>query len=356
MNRAGPQAKYHRFLRFAIRIARFPISIPLREKTSLAVCVFFRYNPDMSGLLNFISNPFKRVRDFLFEVPDDTPLMDTVGAAFGSREGLTGLWEGISEHLLALRGHLFRSMVALALATAFCFLFSQTLMQLLAYPLGDPAVADEVGTQGGVSGWLEKTLAQGADGLSRLQVIEPTEAVGVFMRVSLLGGVILALPWIVFELFLFVAPGLMPRSRIVLLTGIPLVSVFFVLGAAFCFFVMMPAAIPFLYTFLGFRAAWRPSAYFDLITTLMFWVGVTFEMPLVAYLLSAARLINARQLASVWRFAVVIIAVIAAAITPTVDPVNMGMVMVPMLLLYLVSIFAAAIAGGRRKPKAAKQS
>jgi sec-independent protein translocase protein TatC len=114
---------------------------------------------------------------------------------------------------------------------------------------------------------------------------------------------------------------------------------------------MLPPAIPFLYTFLGFKAAWRPSAYFDLVTTLMFWVGVTFEMPLVAYLLAAARLINARQLASVWQFAVVISAVLAAVITPTVDPVNMGLVMVPMVLLYMVSILAAAIAGGGRKGK-----
>jgi sec-independent protein translocase protein TatC len=137
--------------------------------------------------------------------------------------------------------------------------------------------------------------------------------------------------------------------------GIPLVSVFFLLGVGFCFFVMLPAAVPFLYSFMGFKAAWRPSAYFDLITTLMFWVGVTFEMPLVAYLLSAVGLIRARQLASVWRFAVVIIAVVAAAITPTVDPVNMMMVMIPMLLLYLVSILAAAIAGGGGRPAAVKR-
>lgn len=295
---------------------------------------------------------FQRMRDFLFEVPDDTPLIETVGSALGSREGMKGLWEGLAEHLEALRGHLFRSMVVLTLTTGICFFISQTLMQLLAYPLGDPASAIEVGTQGGIAGWMEKALAQGADGLARLQVIEPTEAVGVFMRVSLLGGVILGLPWIVFELFLFVAPGLMPRSRMVLLLGIPLVSVCFLLGAAFCFFVMMPTAIPFLYTFLGFKAAWRPSAYFELVTTLMFWVGVTFEMPLVAYLLAAAGLIRARQLASVWRFAVVIIAIVAAAITPTVDPVNMGLVMAPMVLLYLVSILAAAIAAGGRKKAA----
>jgi sec-independent protein translocase protein TatC len=304
----------------------------------------------MRRLIQLILSPFQKIRDFLFLIPEDTPLAETVGQALGSRDGMMGLWEGISEHLMALRGHLFRSVVALAIGTAVCFTFSQTLMQLLALPLGDPESAADVGNQGGITGWAEKALAQGEDGLARLQVIEPTEAVGVFMRVSLLGGVILALPWIVLELFLFVAPGLMPRSRIVLLMGIPLVSVFFVAGVVFCYLVMLPTAVPFLYTFLGFKAAWRPSAYFELITTLMFWVGVTFEMPLIAYLLAAARLITAHQLASVWRFAVVIIAVVAAMITPTVDPVNMALVMAPMILLYLVSILAALVAGGRKKP------
>jgi sec-independent protein translocase protein TatC len=289
---------------------------------------------------NFFLAPIQRIRDFLFQVPEDTPLTETLGSALSNREGLLGLWEGLAEHLEALRRALFRSVLALALTTGLCFFASRDLMKLLAYPVG-------------LAGTIQKMMAQGADGLSKLQVIEPTEAIGVFMRVSLLGGFILALPWIVSEIYLFVAPGLMPRGRIILLLGIPLVSVFFLVGVSFCFFVMLPAAVPFLYNFMGFKTAWRPSAYFDLITMLMFWVGVTFEMPLVAYLLAAVGLINARQLASVWRFAVVIIAVVAAAITPTVDPVNMLLVMIPMLLLYLVSILAAAIAGGGRKPRQA---
>jgi sec-independent protein translocase protein TatC len=306
----------------------------------------------MKRLFQLILSPYHKIRDFLFQVPDDTPLADTVGTALGSRDGIMDLWMGISEHLMALRGHLFRSMIALAIGTAICFSFSESLMELLAYPVGDPQAAAEIVNAGGLIGWVEKLSAQGADGLARLQVIEPTEAVGVFMRVSLLGGVILALPWIVLELYLFIAPGLMPHSRIVLLFGIPLVSIFFLVGVVFCFFVMLPAAIPFLYTFLGFKAAWRPSAYFELITSLMFWVGITFEMPLIAYLLAAARLITARQLASVWRFVVVIIAVVAAMITPTVDPVNMALVMAPMFLLYLISILAAIVAGGRgKKPR-----
>jgi sec-independent protein translocase protein TatC len=302
---------------------------------------------------NFFLAPIQRIRDFLFQVPEDTPLTETLGSALNNREGLLGLWEGLAEHLEALRAALFRSVLALALTTGLCFFASRDLMKLLAYPVGSPDAAAAVGNPGGLAGTIQKMMVQGADGLSKLQVIEPTEAIGVFMRVSLLGGFILALPWIVSEIYLFVAPGLMPRGRIILLLGIPLVSVFFLLGVSFCFFVMLPAAVPFLYNFMGFKTAWRPSAYFDLITTLMFWVGVTFEMPLVAYLLAAVGLINARQLASVWRFAVVIMAVVAAAITPTVDPVNMLLVMIPMLLLYIVSILAAAIAGGGRKPRQA---
>jgi sec-independent protein translocase protein TatC len=317
--------------------------------------IFLRIAASFRRMAVGILGTRQRIHQFFTETPDDTPLAETLGSALGNREGLRGLWEGLAEHLEALRWALFRSVLALSLATGLCFLFSRDLMKLLAYPVGLPESAASAGAQGGLTDILEKMMAQGADGLSRLQVIEPTEAVGVFMRVSLLGGLILALPWIVFELYLFIAPGLMPRSRIILLLGIPLVSVFFLLGVAFCYFVMLPSAVPFLYNFMGFKTAWRPSAYFDLITTLMFWAGVTFEMPLVAYLLSAAGLIRARQLASVWRFAVVIIAVVAAAITPTVDPVNMLLVMVPMLLLYLVSILAAAIGGGGRRPAAARR-
>ena len=161
------------------------------------------------------------------------------------------------------------------------------------------------------------------------------------------------MPWIILELFLFVAPGLMPRSRMTLLVGIPVASLFFLAGLAFCYVVMLPTAVPFLYAFMGFRAAWRPSAYFELVTTLMFWVGITFEMPLVAYLLAGLGILRAKQLASGWRVAIIVIAVVAAAITPTTDPVNMVLVMVPMILLYLISILAAIVAGGGRKKASA---
>ena len=277
----------------------------------------------IGALFGWIKAQFEQLLNFFTEVPEDVSLTETIGVAFEGGDAFKDTLRGVGEHLMALRTHLFRSVVALAITTTFSFLFAQNLMEALAVPL--------------------------PHGLQDLQVIEPTEAVGVFMRVSLLSGVAFAMPWIILELYLFIAPGLMPRSRILLLLAIPAASLLFIAGLAFTYFVMLPAAIPYLLNFLGFRAAWRPSAYFNLITSLMFWIGISFQMPLIVYALAAVGLIRAKQLAEQWRVAIVVIAVVAAAITPTVDPVNMALVMLPMILLYFFSILGVRVAEAGRE-------
>jgi len=308
--------------------------------------------------LKLIAAPFAWIRDrirrlarFFAEVPEDVPLTEAIGEAFESREALTATFAGLGEHIDALRRHLLRSVIALALTTAFSFAFAERLMLALAVPLGEGGPEQMLTLFRLTPDEALRLFTQlGTDGLSRTQVIEPTESVGVFMRVSLLSGVAFAMPWIVLELYLFIAPGLMPRSRLLLLLAIPAGSLLFIVGIAFTYFVLLPTAIPFLYNFMNFRAAWRPAAYFGFVTSLMFWIGMAFQMPLVVYALAAAGLVHARQLAAQWRLAVVVIAVIAAAITPTVDPVNMALVMLPMILLYGFSILGAAVAGaGRRR-------
>jgi len=111
-------------------------------------------------------------------------------------------------------------------------------------------------------------------------------------------------------------------------------------------------AIPFLEEFGGFSTAWTPSSYFNLITSLMFWVGLAFQMPLIIYALAAVGLLKSSQLLAQWRVAVVAIAVIAAIITPTTDPLNMAVIMFPMIALYFISIAGAWVAERGRKPAA----
>ena len=220
-------------------------------------------------------------------------------------------------HLEELRRRLFVALAALAITTVLSFVFVEPLVDFFTLPIG---------------------------GRAALVSIEVTENVAIFMRVSLLCGITAGIPFVVYELLAFILPGLNARERNWLLVGVPLSSLLFVAGVAFAWFVMIPTAVPFLTSFLGITTHVRPTNYFAFITTLMFWMGVSFQMPLIALLLARLKLITARQLALGWRYAVVAIAVLAAAITPTVDPVNMGLVMLPLGGLYLLSILLAALA------------
>ena len=255
---------------------------------------------------------FKRnaIYQFLNDVPEDRPALDAVVEAFQSPEE-------IFEQLDDVRKHLLRSLLALVITVGISFWFTQDLITFLALPVG---------------------------GLQNLQAIEVTESIGVFMKVAMISGIALATPYLAFELWLFFAPGIMPRSKQLGLFSIPLALVFFVGGMAFAYFAMLPTALPFLLDFLGISTRLRPSSYFDFITSLMFWIGVAFEFPLVIFGISAMGFIQPKTLLKQWRLAVVLISVLAAVITPTVDPVNMALVMAPMTGLYFLSILFSWLA------------
>ncbi len=222
------------------------------------------------------------------------------------------------EHLEELRQRLFKAFAALVVATAISFAFAGPLVDFLSAPIG---------------------------GRRALVSIEITENVAIFMRVSMLSGVVLAMPVIVYQVARFVLPGLTDRERRWLLLGVPFASVLFLSGVAFTWYIMLPAAVPFLMNFLGIKTQVRPNNYFSFATSLMFWIGLAFEMPLVVMFLAKLKFVRASQLIKYWRYAVVAIAIVAAVITPTVDPFNMGLVMLPMGALYVISIVLAAIAG-----------
>jgi sec-independent protein translocase protein TatC len=260
-----------------------------------------------------------RLYRFFTETPEERDALDAISDAF--REP-----ESILEHLEDIRKHLFRALAVLAVAVLASFYFTEDLVQFLAGPAG---------------------------GLQNLQAIEVTESISVFMRVALLMGVAVASPYIAFEIWLFAAPGLYPRERLVGLLSIPFALVFFVAGAWFAYQFMLPTALPFLLDFLGIEARLRPASYFNFVTGLMFWLGVAFEFPLVMFALSSMGLVRPGLLLRHWRIAIILMAILSAAITPTVDPVNMALVMGPLIALYFLGIFFSWIAslarGGRPK-------
>lgn len=266
---------------------------------------------------------FREIKDFLSTEPEDTPLGDSLEKAVNNPQSLL-------VHLDALRKHLFRAALVLVAATVIAFAFASQIINLLALPVG---------------------------GIDALIAIDPTEPIGTFMRVSLLTAFAVTLPYIILELWLFIAPGLSRDSRIFGLYAIPIAVIFFAGGMAFTYFVLLPQAIPFLVNFGGLTSQLRPSSYIRFVTSIMFWIGIAFQFPLIIYVLARVGLVRAQVLINQWRLAIVIIAVLSAMITPTIDPVNMALVMGPMIVLYFLGILLAKIAErGRNRALSEKET
>jgi sec-independent protein translocase protein TatC len=226
----------------------------------------------------------------------------------------TTIWS----HLTALRKRLLFALIGLVICVILSFFFTPQIIQFLATPI---------------------------DGLQNLQAIEVTENASTFMRVALLSGFIIAFPWILTQLMIFILPGLTPKEKKWVFTTIPFATILFLAGAAFAFFILLPPALEVLINFLGVTSTIRIKSYFDFVTNIVFWIGISFELPLFMYILARLKIISAKMLLKGWRIAILAIAFLAAVITPTVDPVNMAIFMVPLFVLYLLSIILASLAG-----------
>lgn len=270
----------------------------------------------LGWLLRPITERFKgnSVYRFLNEIPEDRPTLDVLSDAIEDPMQILGELEEIRKHLL-------RSVVVLVITTGISAYFAKDLLEFLAAPMG---------------------------GLNELYAPSLTDPIGVFMTVSFVAGAVLAIPYITFEVWLFIAPGLMPPARKLGLIAIPLALLFFISGVAFTYWIMLTPAVDFLRTFLNIKQNTSVVGYITLVTSLMFWVGVAFEFPLVIWALSAMGLVQPKMLLEHWRIAIIVIAVFAAIITPTVDPVNMGLVMAPMIVLYFLSILFSYMARPRK--------
>lgn len=227
----------------------------------------------------------------------------------------------LRDHLEELRHHLLLSLIGLAIAVAFAFVFTPRVIDFLAVPIG---------------------------GINRLQAIDVTETIQVYMKVTLLAGIILASPWIFYQLFLFIGKGLTKTEKQGLLTAIPFVTLLFFAGAFFAFKVMLPPAIQFFSGLLNIQTIIRIRSYFDFTVNLIFWIAVSFEIPLIFYILARFGFITAAQMTKGWRIAIIAVALLAALITPTPDPVNMAIFMIPLFGLYLLSILLARLAQKNR--------
>jgi sec-independent protein translocase protein TatC len=246
-------------------------------------------------------------------------------------ETLGDFWAGMVPHLRELQSRLIKAAVAVAIGTAIGFYLVSS-PTLLGAPL--PVVL--------IKHFVPPNV--------ELQYIATAEGFVNYMRIALVIGVAIAMPVVIYQLIAFFIPGLLPHEKRIVFTAIPFVTELFLAGLAFGWFFTLPAALNFLLTFGTSEVVQaRPSfeSFISIVSTLMLWNGLIFEMPALIYLLARLGIVNAKMLAHTRRYAIVVITIAAAIITPTGDPYNLLLLAVPMYLLYELGIVLARFVPAR---------
>lgn len=191
---------------------------------------------------------------------------------------------------------------------------------------------------------LTATTANYQGESDKLIVTSAIEPFSLYVKVSLYAAICLSVPFLLWQIWAFVSPGLYPHERAYVTPFIALSSISFVLGAAFAYKIIFPPAARYLLG-LGsdFRLLLKASDYFDFIIIVMLGMGIVFQMPAVTYVLARIGLVTAGFLVRIWKTALIVILIAAALLSPTADIPNMLLFAAPMVVLYLVSIFIAWI-------------
>lgn len=227
-------------------------------------------------------------------------------------------------HLGELRQRLIKGVIAIVIASIISFVFFKPIFYYLILPAGD----------------------------INLVYIEMTEMIGTIMKVCLTSGIILAMPYLTYQLLMFVSPALTRKEKKYVYFILPWIALMFVGGVAFGYFILIPPATRFLITFGSDIATpqIKIGNYISIVSRLLLAIGLAFEMPVVTTFLARLGIITSKWLASKRKIAIISAFILAAIITPTFDPINQSLVAVPLIILYEMSIWLAKLVQ-RKEPR-----
>ena len=197
---------------------------------------------------------------------------------------------------------------------------------------------------------LQKPKEETVSAEESLIVTTATEPFTLYVTVSIYAAIAVSLPFLLLQVWGFIAPALYKHERSYVTPFILLSTISFVIGAAFAYYILFPPAVTYL-LWLGsdFRLMLRATDYFDFITLIMMAMGLIFQMPAITYVLARIGLINSALLIKSWKIAFVVILIVAAVVSPTGDALNMSLFAAPMIGLYIISIFVAWFFGKKRQ-------
>ena len=235
--------------------------------------------------------------------------------------------QSVLEHLQELRRRLIRSVIAVAVASVIAFVFYDWIFYILKLP---------------------------AEGIS-LIFIEMTEMLGTIMKVCLTAGIIIAMPYLVFQAIMFVSPALTSKEKKYVYFILPWIALMFMGGVVFGYFILIPPATRFLISFGADIASpeIRVGNYISVVARLLLAIGIVFEMPVITTFLARLGVLKPKWLSDHRKAAIILAFILAAIITPTFDPINQSLVAVPLVVLYEMSIWLARLVYKRPSAEAA---
>ena len=241
------------------------------------------------------------------------------------------------EHLEELRTRIFHALVAIAIGMGLCWWYHQTLFSFIQKPI------------------LDVLRPYGID---KLVVLTPTEAFNLYLKVSALGGLFLTSPYVLYQVWLFISPGLYRREKKYVTPFLFFTVLLFVGGGYFGYRMVFPAALKWL---IGIGGQFTPMItvheYTDLFLTVILGLGIVFEMPILVFFLALMGVVSAGWMWRNIRYAILGIFIVAGALAPTPDISSMVIFASPMLVLYFVSIgIAWFVHPTQRKAREAKRT
>jgi sec-independent protein translocase protein TatC len=224
----------------------------------------------------------------------------------------------LQEHLEELRDRIMRIVIGIVIAFIGSFIFVKPVLE---------------------------QIQEKANATQGLDISSPTDTLTLTFRVALYMAISITMPIIVYQIVRFLAPGLTRREKRMLFSSLPFVSVLFIGGVTYAYFVAAPRALDFLSGFMEGIYSWDPDGkeVINFFLTLMMGLGLAFQLPVIMFILAKLGIVSAQKM-RLWRkYAYVVLLIVSAVITPSTDPINMALVAVPLGILYEIGVVVSSL-------------
>ncbi len=229
----------------------------------------------------------------------------------------------LTDHLVELRKRLMRSLMAIGIGFGLCYFYKDAIFDMITRPLTQV---------------LPKNSYLIYTGL--------TEAFFTYMKVAFFASLIITSPFVLYQIWKFIAPGLLPKERKYIVPFVLSSSILFIGGVSFGYFIALPPAFKFFVSFNNqyLQAMLSFKDYLSLFVTFLLGFGVSFELPVFMFFLAKLGIVNAEKLSKQRKYAILIIFMVAAVLTPSPDALSQILMAIPLMFLYEVSIFVVKFA------------